>query len=322
MGWLTSLFLGAVQGVTEFLPVSSSGHLALFQIVGSQSTSTTTTGAENLFFDVMLHVGTTTAIVFHYRREIAEGVQGLLGAGHVRSGFDRSNVLRVGLLAIVATLPLIPDALYFKKLIDESFESLTVVGFGFLTTAILLTLTTRMKGGQKGPNETLIRDAFLVGLAQAFAPLPGVSRSGITIAAALGLGFSRVWAVGFSLLISVPAVFGAAILELRKVDVSLLTAERVLQTISATILAGLVGYAAILWLVRVVRAGRLWYFSVYLVFLSALILGGIATRKDRPDAGNARVVDVSKSGAPPGSRVGRRTDRPSGALDRPLIPGS
>ena len=106
-----------------------------------------------------------------------------------------------------------------------------------------------------------------------FAPLPGVSRSGLTIAAALALGFSRTWAVGFSLLIAVPAICGAAVFELKdaiKDPAALgLTPDRIAQTLAATVVAGLVGYLAILWLIRVVRAGRLWYFSVYLIALGS-----------------------------------------------------
>jgi undecaprenyl-diphosphatase len=115
-------------------------------------------------------------------------------------------------------------------------------------------------------------DALLIGLAQMFAPLPGVSRSGLTIAAALALGLSRTWAVGFSLLIAIPAILGAAVWEVRKVDSTTLSADRVAQAVAATVLAGVVGYFAIQWLFKVVKAGHIWYFSVYLVLLATAVL--------------------------------------------------
>jgi undecaprenyl-diphosphatase len=136
----------------------------------------------------------------------------------------------------------------------------------------VLAVTIRLPGGEKGPAETTWRDALLIGLAQMFAPLPGVSRSGLTVATALALGLSRTWAVGFSLLMAVPAILGAVVFELRKVDPALMTADRLVRTVAATVLAGVVGYGAIIWLVKIVRLGRLWCFSVYLVILGAVVL--------------------------------------------------
>ena len=109
-----------------------------------------------------------------------------------------------------------------------------------------------------------------------FAPLPGVSRSGLTIATALALGLSRTWAVGFSLMIAVPAILGAAVWEMRHVDPTSLSPDRVAPAIAATILAGVVGYFAIIWLTKIVRSGRIWYFSVYLVLLGIVVLAMVA----------------------------------------------
>jgi undecaprenyl-diphosphatase len=274
MEWLESLVLGLVQGITEFLPVSSDGHLLLTQNLFAWLTGVTKTGKENLFFDVILHLGTTAAILVHYRVEIAQAVRGLLGANDAPAGFRRSEVIRVGVLAAIATSPLIPLALFFKKMIEKTFEGITFVGFGFLITAAVLLLTAWLKrrDGAKGPAEMTWLDALLIGVAQMFAPLPGVSRSGLTIAAALALGLSRTWAVGFSLLIAVPAILGAAVWEMRHVDPASLSGNRVLQAVAGTILAGVVGYFAIIWLTRIVRSGRIWYFSVYLVVLGIVVL--------------------------------------------------
>ena len=274
MEWLESLVLGLVQGITEFLPVSSDGHLLITQNLFAWLTGVTKTGKENLFFDVILHLGTTAAILVHYRGEIAQAVRGFSGANDAPARFRRSEVIRVGVLAAIATSPLIPLALFFKKMIEKTFEGITFVGFGFLITAAVLLLTAWLKrrDGAKGPAEMSWSDALLIGVAQMFAPLPGVSRSGLTIAAALALGLSRTWAVGFSLLIAVPAILGAAVWEMRHVEPASLSGNRVLQAVAGTILAGVVGYFAIIWLTRIVRSGRIWYFSVYLVVLGIVVL--------------------------------------------------
>ena len=229
MEWLESLVLGVVQGVTEFLPVSSDGHLLLTQNLFAWLTGVAKTGKENLFFDVILHLGTTAAILVHYRREIAQGLRGLSAANDEPAAFRRSEIVRVGLLAAVATSPLIPLALFFKKMIEKTFEGFTFVGFGFLITAAVLVVTAWLKrrDGAKGPAEMTWLDALLIGVAQMFAPLPGVSRSGLTIATALALGLSRTWAVGFSLLIAVPAILGAAVWEMRHIDPASLSPDQI-----------------------------------------------------------------------------------------------
>jgi undecaprenyl-diphosphatase len=272
MEWVEALVLGIVQGLTEFLPISSDGHLAITQQVFAWLTGHSRTGAENLFFDVMLHLGTLAAIVIYYRAVVRTGIRGLLGSSAVPPAYHRRAVIRTGVLAGIATLPLVPDALFLKDLLEKAFESTTAAGVGFLITAAVLSVTVYLAGGEKGPAETTWRDALLIGIAQMFAPLPGVSRSGLTVATALALGLSRAWAVGFSLLLAVPAILGAAVFEIRKVDPALLTASRVAQTVAATVLAGVVGYGAIIWLVKIVRSGKLWCFAVYLVLLGAVVL--------------------------------------------------
>jgi undecaprenyl-diphosphatase len=315
MDWLRAIFLGVVQGVTEFLPISSDGHLALFQILfgGTAGSPGRDAGAEHLFFDVMLHVGTAAAIVLHYRKQVAAGARGLLGSPDVPDLYRRPPLARTGLLVVVATLPLIPLALFFKKALESTFDNLWFVGGGFLATSAILLLTLRLPGGKKGPAEITWVDALIVGIAQTFAPLPGVSRSGSTIATALALGFSKSWAVGFSLMMAVPAILGAAILEIRKVDPGLLTPAYLARTTAAATVAGAVGYLAITWLVRVVRGGRLWYFSVYLVAVGALALGLAATRGGRTDAGEPPSLDRAEplGAARPGGR-----GVPAGAGDR------
>ena len=320
MDWIEALALAVLQGLTEFLPVSSSGHLAvagrLFAILRGEPIGTADDAeAGGLFFAVMLHVGTLGAIVVYYRRTALASARGFIDGGGEDATPTRRAVVRAALLAVVATLPAVVVGLTLKDAVEEAFTSLAVPGFGFLVTATLLYLTSR--GGEraapKGPAETSWLDALLVGLAQAMAITPGISRSGSTIAAALALGFSRTWAVGFSLLMAVPAILGAAVLEIKDLDPSTLTADRLLVTGVATVVSGLVGYGAIVWLVRVVRSGRLWYFSVYLILaaVATLALAAFTDREGRPTAASPGAEVQAKAGEITDGQ-GRRSD----ALDR------
>jgi undecaprenyl-diphosphatase len=324
MEWLESLILGVVQGITEFLPVSSDGHLLVTQQLFAWLTGDQRTGRQNLFFDIMLHLGTVAAILVHYRRPIQEGVRGFVfNKPGVAPGFDRASIFRVGLLAAVATAPLVPFALFFKKRIDATFESDIAAPIGFLISAAILALVSlKMRGpeGGKESAETTWVDALLIGLAQTLAPLPGVSRSGMTIAAALALGLSRAWAVRFSLLIAVPAVCGAALYELKdaiKEPESLgLTPDRIAQTLAATVIAGIVGYVAIVWLIRVVRAGRLWYFSVYLVLFAIVVLSLVSASGRSGDGSSTKALDRTARGRAAESSAVARSGLPVGAMDR------
>ncbi|MDG3002207.1 undecaprenyl-diphosphate phosphatase [Paludisphaera mucosa] len=328
--WIEALVLGVVQGVTEFLPVSSDGHLLVTQQLFAWLTGVNRGGDENIFFDVMLHLGTTAAILYHYRGPIRLGLRGLLyDDPDVGPDFRRPMVKHVVTLAIVATLPLVPFALFLKKWVDGLFESDTAAPVGFLISAAVLGLVSlKMRGPDasgRGPAATTWVDALLIGGAQMLAPLPGVSRSGTTIVAALLLGLSRVWAVRFSLMIAVPAVLGAVANELKDAikdpDKLGLTSDRVAQTLVAMVLAGTVGYAAILWLIRVVRSGKLWYFSVYLVVLAVVVLGLVSAKRGGSDVGaSSNALDGTSRRLDGGPAAATGPLGPGGAVDRPDAP--
>ncbi|MDX2036134.1 MAG: undecaprenyl-diphosphate phosphatase [Isosphaeraceae bacterium] len=294
MRWLDAIILGVVQGLTEFLPISSDGHLSVAEKVLDGLSGVPRSGGAKLFFVVMLHLGTLAAILIHYRRVGLDGARGfLLDAQDVPESLRRGSVFKAGLLACLATLPAVPVGLFLKGPIEAAFDSLPAAGIGFLVTAFVLGLTMRLKGGERELADTTWLDALLIGSAQALAVLPGVSRSGMTISVALALGFSRTWAVGFSLWIAVPAILGATVLEIKDVDTTALTREYLGPLFVGIFTSGVVGYLAILWLVRVVKRGRMWYFSVYLVGLAVAIFtwlwiyGGAAngpatTARERP----------------------------------------
>jgi undecaprenyl-diphosphatase len=303
LDWVEALTLGIVQGITEFLPISSDGHLATTQKIFGWIRGAQSSAADDLFFVVIVHIGTLVAILLRYRTEGRMGAQGLLGSTEVPTEYRRNSVVKAGLLAVLATIPAALVGLLLKKKIEATFASPTAAAIGFLITAAVLLLTIRMKPGHKGLNETTWVDALVVGLAQAFAPLPGVSRSGTTIAAGLAMGFSKTWAVGFSLLMAIPAIAGAEIVELKDVDFAGLSPDFVARCVAASVVAGVVGYAALVWLVRVVRSGKLWYFSVYLVALALVIFGTLWLGGDRanvvpPAAENGTVRIAPTLGIP------------------------
>lgn len=326
MSWIEALVLGVLQGLTEFLPISSSGHLVVMEGFFAALGDRVTSGSEQLFFNVMLHVGTLAAILFFYRDAIGEIGRTVLDRPESSPRMtSRASILRAVILIALATLPAVLVALFFKSEVERATAMPQVAGAGFLVTAVVLVLSLLMRDGSKGLKESLWSDALLIGTAQAIAILPGVSRSGMTIAAALALGFSRTWAVTFSLLMAIPAILGAGVLEVRDLDPSTLTTQRVLQTGAATLAAAVVGYAAILWLFRIVRANRLWYFSVYLVIMAAVVLvsfpirGKLDVEDTRATAlvGSDRLRGVDKH--PTGVRASRviALDRADGDPARP-----
>lgn len=300
MNWIEALLLGVVQGLTEFLPVSSDGHLTVTAKICSWFTGVERKEKDNIFFFVMLHLGTTLAILVHYRKEILAGMKGVFGSLHVPELYQRNALVRVAVLVAVSTSWLVLDKLFFMKYMEQAYGSSTAIGIGFWITAGALAVTvSRLTGGDKGPVETTYFDALLIGLAQAFAPLPGVSRSGLTVAIALALGFRRTWAVQYSLMLAVPAIMGAAVFEIEDVDRSKLTPELISQTLAATVVAGIVGYLAIVLLLKAVRSGILWYFSVYLVALGLIVMLWLPSAKEPSDAAS-----------PPPARRTSRTESP------------
>ena len=214
--WLAML-LGLVQGVAEFLPISSSGHLAIMQnVFGMQDVE-----HNHVFFDVLLHLGTLVSVIIVYRKEVLEMIRAFIGlfrknkpapaAGGGRQAANPAGRLIV--MIIVATLPLVV-VLPLNKYIEQLFNKLLFVGLALIVTGVLLFISDRIQRGGKTERTATMKDALVVGLGQVVATLPGVSRSGTTITIGLFQGFERSFAVRFSFLMSIPAVLGANIISL------------------------------------------------------------------------------------------------------------
>ena len=219
MTYLSAALMGILQGVAEFLPISSSGHLALFQHFFSVENYEET----QMFFTVLLHLGTLISVFVYYWRDVLELIQefflGLAALFSRRGGHERQTpppARRLVLLIIVATLPLFL-ILPVKDLVEEAMNNVHFVSVALLATGFILWFSDRMARGRKTARNATVLDAVLVGLAQALGTLPGISRSGITISAGMLRGFERTFAVRFSFLMSMPAVLGANILSLKDV---------------------------------------------------------------------------------------------------------
>ena len=213
MSVFMAFILGLIQGVAEFLPISSSGHLSIAQnLLGLQAV-----GEEHLFFDVLLHLGTLFAIFVFYWQDILSMIREFfLGVGDLARGTTPNPVpagRRLVLLVIVGTLPLFL-ILPIKDKVENLYYNTVFIGIALLITGVLLWLSDRCRRGKKTERNTTVLDALLIGLAQAVATLPGISRSGMTITAGCFRGLNRRFAVRFSFLLSIPAVLGANVLDL------------------------------------------------------------------------------------------------------------
>lgn len=263
MGFLSSIFLGLVQGIAEFLPISSSGHLSLFQ----HFFGLTEVG---LFFDVLLHLGTLIAIFVYYWRDIVNLVKAFLRLvtglfSKKKKGARKGRKdpgARMILMLIVATLPLFV-ILPIKDKVESLYSNTIFVGCALIVTGCILFFSDRMAKGKKTVRSATLLDALLVGVGQAVAVVPGLSRSGTTISAGMLRGFSRKFAVRFSFLLSIPAVLGANIISIGDavaagIDTSLLPAY-----IAGTVVAAVSGYFAIRLVNSLADKGKFGSFAYY-----------------------------------------------------------
>jgi len=258
-----AILLGIIQGLTEFLPVSSSGHLVLFQqLFGLKEAE--------LFFDVCVHLGTLLAVIAVFHREIQNIIAALWRliflAGQKETILRRVESdpdLKMALLIIVGSIPTAVLGLMFHGIADQLFSSSFFTGLMLMVTGLLLWLTRRVKPGDRGTDiEGFSRTkAFKIGMVQGLAIIPGISRSGSTISIGLLLGIDRETAARYSFLLSIPAIFGAGALSLK--DGLSHTDPAIRLSLLGAAAAALVGYGALKVLLSAVKKGRLYVFAPY-----------------------------------------------------------
>lgn len=272
MSILNAIILGLVQGIAEFLPISSSGHLSVLQNLFHMST----TEQGHLFFDVLLHFGTLVSILIVYWRDIVSMLRELtiLFSGGGNQKGKRQPTLPMARFVVMIVIATIPLALILpiKSELEQLYYHTFAIGLFFLLTGCILYVSDKMPQGNRDARSMTALDALLIGICQCVAVIPGISRSGTTITAGMARGLDRDFAVKFSFLMSVPAVLGSAILTFidavrEGIDASLIPAYLI-----GTVIAAVVGVFAIRLVTRITRSGRFGSFCYYCWGAGALTL--------------------------------------------------
>jgi undecaprenyl-diphosphatase len=257
MNILEAILLGFVQGLTEFLPVSSSGHLVLLQKILGINEPT-------LLFDTMLHIGTLIAVFIVLWSDVWK---------LLKKPFQKMT-----LLLIIATIPTVIAALLFNDVIEDLFHSARFLGLSFLITALALVVShflSKRSGEIRGEEKMTWLDAFLIGIMQACAIIPAVSRSGMTLSGALSRKLDRDLAARFSFLMSIPAILGALVFQAKDLFGETSNTEAgigIFPMIAGVAAAALVGFLAIRFMLKIVKERSLIGFAVYVTILGVLII--------------------------------------------------
>lgn len=253
METIDALILGAIQGLTEFLPVSSSGHIELGKAVLGTDIGNK---EENLLFTVIVHFATALSTIIVFRKDVMELIRGLFS-------FKWNEETQFLSKIVLSMIPAVIIGLLFEKELEKLFEGqIILVGFMLIITGLLLFLAGRAK---KTGKDVSWKDAIIIGLSQAIAMLPGISRSGATISTSVLLGNDRAKAARFSFLMVVPLIFG----KIAKDGLDIIKGDVVIDTISTTpLIAGflaafIIGLLACTWMISLVRKAKLHYFSYY-----------------------------------------------------------
>jgi len=256
MSILEAIILGIIQGLTEFIPVSSSGHLALGHLFFGLE-------EEGLLFIVVVHVGTLVPVFVVFRKEIW---------ALIKRPFQKTTFL-----LITATIPAVIVGLLFENRIEQAFTTLQTLAIGFVITGVVLILSDRLRKGTKKESDITWLDAALIGIAQAVAVFPGISRSGSTITAALSRGISRDEAAKFVFLMSIPVILGATILQIIHIARGSIAAYELDFAVLSTgfVSAALSGYLAVNFLLAAIRKKKLRYFAYYVLTLAAVLVFGM-----------------------------------------------
>ncbi|MBU3011079.1 undecaprenyl-diphosphate phosphatase [Polaribacter vadi] len=259
MDVLEAIILGVIQGLTEFLPVSSSGHLELAKaILGDTSVP-----EESLTFTVVLHFATALSTLVIFRKEVAEIFKGLFQ-------FKWNDELKFSLKIIISMIPAVIVGLLFEEQLESFFGGkILLVGVMLLVTALLLLLADKAKNTNK---EVSFVNSVIIGVSQAIAMLPGISRSGATISTSVLLGIDRTRAAKFSFLMVVPLIFGKIGKDVLSGDLNFQSSE-MLPISAGFIAAFLAGILACKWMIALVKKSKLSYFSIYCAVVGVIAIG-------------------------------------------------
>ncbi len=266
--FLKAVFLGTLQGLTEFLPISSSAHLRIFpELFGWDDP-----GAA---FTAVIQIGTELAVLIYFRKDIWRIATTWLRS-LVQPEFRGHVDARMGWYVIIGSLPIVVLGIALKDVIESDFRNLWVIGTTLIVLGLILGIADRVSRDNRRLNSLSVRDAVLMGAAQACALIPGVSRSGATISMGRFLGFEREAATRFAFLLAIPAVVGAGLFELKDIPNGA-NSYGWGPTITATVVAFVVGYASIAWLLRYISTRSYLPFVAYRVVLGSGVLVLVAT---------------------------------------------
>jgi undecaprenyl-diphosphatase len=276
MNLLQAIILGVIQGLTEFIPISSSGHLIIAEkLMGLDQTMTS---QQITAFVAVMQLGTLAAVIIYFIHDILSITIGWLQGSLLWLQGQRTHTARkasrLGWLIIIGTLPIATIGLLAKKIIEGNLtKSLYVIGTSMVVWAVILWLAEQVGNRRREMEHAGMREALVVGIAQVFALIPGSSRSGTTIAGALFSGMTREAAARFSFLLSIPAIAASGILEMREVfHKHLLNDANVVSLIVATVVSAVVGYASIAFLLNYLRRHTTYAFIAYRLVVGALVL--------------------------------------------------
>ena len=286
MDILKSIFLGLVQGATEFLPVSSSGHLAIFKHVFHMDLNS------GVFFDVMLHLGTLIALIIVFREDIWGMIREFFGIlqtlfanllvfimrkkGDTRYTYFKvvnSSYRKLVLMVLISTVPTGILGAVGSSVVEKASGQLWLVGIFLMITATLLFIADRHPRGTVRIKDATYSGAFILGIAQGIATMPGLSRSGTTIAAGILLGYNKKLAVKYSFIMSIPAVFGAIVFELKDIKSEVFGSANLPGYLLGTVAAGVVGFFCLKFMLKLVRSRKYIGFSIYCLVMGLLAIG-------------------------------------------------
>lgn len=283
MSFAEALFMGLIQGLTEFLPVSSSGHLAILENLFIKKNS------GGILFSVILHVGTLVALLTAFRKDIKRLV--LEGCKSIYEGYENiktcfynrnhedarrykkiisNNYRKLLLLILLTTIPTAVEGFLFENLAEQAGKNLLAPAMGLFITGVLLLIADFFPAGKKIPKDVSYWTAFFVGIFQGMSVFPGVSRAGVTIVVCLLFGFNRKFAVKYSFLVAIPTMLGAVILEMTQLPGSGVTPGVFGTYVAAAMVAGIVGYFCIKGMLAAMRKKKFRFFSIYCFLLGTV----------------------------------------------------